>query len=52
MILKFVYFLVVNNNKYLSHIVDIIKFGISVPDYPSSNVETTFLEQFWNLSTF
>ena len=41
-----VYILVVNNNKYLSHVVDIIKFGISVPDYPSSNVETTFLGQF------
>ena len=41
-----VYILVVNNNKYLSHVVDIIKIGISVPDYPSSNVEITFLVQF------
>ena len=24
-----------------------VKFGISVPDYPSSNVETTFLGQFY-----
>ena len=42
---KFVYYLVVNN-KYSSLVVDIIKFGISVPDYPSSNVETTLLGQF------
>ena len=41
-ILKFVYFLVVNNNNYLSYVVDNIIFGISVPDYPSRNVETTF----------
>ena len=33
-ILEFVYFLVINNNKYLSYVVDNIKFGISVPDYP------------------
>ena len=39
-ILKFIYFLVVNNNKYLSHVVDIIIFGISVPDYPSRTVVT------------
>ena len=38
--------LVVNNNKYLSYIVDNIIFGISVPDYPSRTVETTFLGQF------
>ena len=29
-ILKFLYFLVVNNNKYLSYVVDKIIFGISV----------------------
>ena len=28
-ILKFVYFLVVNNNKYLPYVVDIIIFGIN-----------------------
>ena len=44
--MKFVYFLVVNNNKYLSHVVDNIIFGISVPDYPSRTVEITFLGQF------
>ena len=38
---KFVYFLVVNN-KYLSHFVDNIIFGISVPDYHKTTVETTF----------
>ena len=42
----FVYILVVNNNKYLLYVVDIIKFAISVPDYPSSNVEIMFLGQF------
>ena len=47
-ILKFVYLLVVSNNKYLSYVVDSIIFGISVPDYPSRTVESTFLEQFWN----
>ena len=31
-----VYFLVVNNNKYLSYFVDTIIFGISEPDYPSN----------------
>ena len=46
MILKFVYFLVVNNNKYLSHVFDNIIFGISVPDYPCITIETTFLGQF------
>ena len=30
---KFVYCLVVNNNKYLSYVFDNIIFGISVPDY-------------------
>ena len=38
--------LVVNNNKYLSHVVDTIIFGISIPDYPCIAVETTFLGQF------
>ena len=28
------YFLLVNNNRYLSNVVDNIIFGISVPDYP------------------
>ena len=42
----FVYILVLNNNKYLSYVVDSIIFGISVPDYPSRLVETTFLGQF------
>ena len=51
-ILKFVYFLVVNNNKYSVHVVDNIIFGISIPDYPSRTVETTFLAQFLSLSTF
>ena len=45
-ILKFVYFLFVNNDKYLSYVVDNNIFGISIPDFPSSNVETTFLRQF------
>ena len=27
-------------------------FGISVPDYPSRNIERTFLGQFRNLFTF
>ena len=40
-ILKFVYFLVVNNNKYLPDAVDSIIFGIGVPNYPSRTVETT-----------
>ena len=31
---KFIYFLVINNNKYSSNIVDNIVFGISVLDYP------------------
>ena len=39
----FLYILVVNNNKYLSYVVDNIIFGISVPDYPSRTVETTYL---------
>ena len=29
--------LVVNNNKYLPHVIDIIIFGISVPDKPNNN---------------
>ena len=44
----FVYILVVNNNKYLSYVVDNIIFGISVPDYPSRTVETNSLRIFWN----
>ena len=46
--LKFVYFLVVNNNKYLPHVVDNIIFGINVPDYPSRTVESKSLLSFWN----
>ena len=45
-ILKFVYFLFINNNKYLVHVVDSMIIGISVPDYPSRTVETTLLAQF------
>ena len=37
--------LVVNNNIYLSHIVDNFIFGINVPDYPNIAVETTFLQK-------
>ena len=44
-ILKFIYFLVLNNSKYLPHVENII-FGISVRDYPSLTVETTSLGQF------
>ena len=42
----FVYIIVINNNKYLSYIVDNTIYGISEPDYPSRIVETTFLAQF------
>ena len=49
-ILKFVYFSVVNNNKYLLHVVDNIIFGISVPDNPSTTVENNSLRSFWNFS--
>ena len=45
-ILKFDYFLVVNNSNYLSHVVDDIIFGISVPSYPCITVESEFLGQF------
>ena len=38
--------LVVNNNKYLSCVVDNVIFGNSVANYPSGTVETTFLAQF------
>ena len=51
-ILKFVYFFVVNNNKYLSYVVDNIIFGISVPDYPSITVESNSLRSFLNFSKF
>ena len=40
---EFCYFLIVNNNKYLSYDVDNIIFGISVPDYPSRTVESNSL---------
>ena len=38
--MKFAYYLVVNTNKYLSHVVDIIIIRISEPDYPCKTVET------------
>ena len=44
--------LVVNNNKYSSHVVDIITFGISVPDYHSRTVESKPLRLHWNFSIF
>ena len=47
-ILKFIYFLVLNNNKYLPHVVDNIIFGISVPDCLSRTVESNSLRLFWN----
>ena len=49
---EFVYFLVVNNNKYLPHVVDNIIFGISVPDYPSRTVESKSLRLLCNLVYF
>ena len=48
-ILEFIYFLVVNNDKYLSYVVDNIIFKISVPDYPSRTVESKSLQLFCNL---
>ena len=51
-ILKFVYFLIVNNNKYLPYVVDNIIFGISVPVYPSRTVESNTLRLYWNFSIF
>ena len=50
--MKFVNFLVVNNNKYLSYVVDNIIFRISVPDYPSRTVESNSLCLFWNFCIF
>ena len=38
--------LVVNNNKYVSCVAENFIFGISVPDYSSRTVESTFLGQF------
>ena len=38
--------LVVNNNKYVSCVVDNVIFVISVANHPSVTVETTFLGQF------
>ena len=37
--------LVVNSDKYLLHLVNNSTFRISVPDYPSRTIETTFLGQ-------
>ena len=53
-ILKFVQFLVVNNNNnnYLPHVVDDIMFRISVSDYPSRTVESNSLRLFGNFSIF
>ena len=51
-ILKFVYLLFVNNNKYLSQLVHIIIFGISVPDYPSRTAENKSTRLFWNFCIF
>ena len=51
-ILKFVDFLVVNNNKYSSYVVDSIIFRISVPDYPGRTVRSDSLRSFWNFSYF
>ena len=51
-ILKSVHFLVVNNNKYLTYVVDNIIFGISEPDYPSRTVESKYLRLFCNLGYF
>ena len=48
----FVYILVVNNNKYLSYVVDNIIFGISVPDYPNRTVESKSLRLFCNFGVF
>ena len=44
--------LTVNNNKYLSYVVDSIIFGISVPDYPSRTVESKSLRLYWNFRYF
>ena len=38
----FVYIIVVNNNKYLSYVVDNIIFVISVPDYPNKTLKPRF----------
>ena len=38
--------LVVNNNKYVSCVVEYFILEISVANYPSGTVETTFLGQF------
>ena len=51
-ILKFVYFLVVKNNKYLSNVVNNIIFGIGVPDYPSRTIESNSQRLFWNFCIF
>ena len=44
--IEFVYFLVVNNNKYLSYIVDNTIFGISVPDYPVEPLKASLYDYF------
>ena len=61
-ILKFVYFLVVNNNKYLPYVFVLTKyllnvvdnniFGISIPNYPSRTVESNSLRLFCNFGVF
>ena len=45
-ILKYVYFLVVNNNKYLSHVFDNIIFGINVPDYLIKSLKVSLYDHF------
>ena len=44
--------LIVNNNKYLTHVVENIIFGISVPGYHSRTVESNSLRLYWNFSIF
>ena len=44
--MRFVYFLVVNNNKYLAHVADNVIFAFSVPDYPSRIGDNNSLQYF------
>ena len=43
------WYLFVNNNQYLRHVVDNIIFRISVPNYPSRTVENNSLRLYCNL---
>ena len=45
-ILKFVYFMNINNNKYSQYVVYNIIFRLSVPDYPIIDVEPSFWDYF------